>query len=78
MSQHLRPGTILRLWHANNETPNWKNKIGNNFEVLSYSKQDGLEVVWLKNLLTQEIETTDQSDIFDFFIVIKEGSSDYF
>ena len=76
MNDILSPGTILRLRKAFKSTPLWLNRIGEEFEVLPYSEQDGCNVVWLKSRKSGGIETTDQSDALFYFEVIVEAASD--
>lgn len=61
------------LVRSTEQTPMWIGREGENFLVLPYSRQDGLNVVWLKSMMSGGIETTDIEDILSFFVVVKEG-----
>ena len=65
----ITPGSIIHLRRATVETPEWLNKVGERFVVEYYSRQDGLEVVWLRNS-EGGLETTDQHNLEEYFDVL--------
>lgn len=72
-STPIRVGTILRLIKATRDTPLWEGKIGRIYQVDSYSRKDGLNVVWLIDTITGQHETTDQADLLNFFEIVAIG-----
>lgn len=75
----ISPGSIIELYRADRETPRWKKKIGKQFRVGYYSKQDGLDVIWLVDENGDYCQATDHEFLFKYFKIIKMSTKkDYY
>jgi hypothetical protein len=73
----IGPGSLIRLIRGDASAPCYRNHIGEYFQVLYYSKQDGLDCIWLKGS-DGEVSTTDHSDLANYEIVFRSKNRDYF
>jgi hypothetical protein len=64
----IPPRSLVRL------TADWGNKKGRVFRIGYYSRQDGLNCVWLVNESGEYEQTTDQKSIEEDFEVLKRDS----
>ena len=72
------PNTRIRLIRADESTPMWKDCIDKEFTVGYYSKQDGLDVIWLVDR-DGEYETIDHEALSEYFEILEESNDpDYF
>jgi hypothetical protein len=67
----IPPKTIVRLVRATKHTPFWKLTVGTSFRVGYYSKQDGLDVIWLVDSDGKYNQTTDRQSFRDHFEIVK-------
>jgi len=67
----VSPGTIVRMSHADKHTPAWTGNIGQFFMVGFYSKQDGLDCIWLTDATGEYQQTTDHMFLFRYFTIAK-------
>jgi hypothetical protein len=63
----IPPRSIFRLVRSNTNTPDWKKDVGREFRVGYYSKQDGLDVIWLVNEDGKYEQTTDRQFLLKYF-----------
>jgi hypothetical protein len=63
----IPPGTILRLVHADDKTPWYKERIGSIWEVGYYSRKDGLNEIWLVDDEGELIGSHDRETLLDYF-----------
>ncbi|HLW97935.1 MAG TPA: hypothetical protein VKR82_04765 [Candidatus Acidoferrales bacterium] len=66
----IPPTSVVRLSNAPRNTPRWRKDLGRIFRVGYYSRQDGLDCVWLVNDEGKYEQTTDHGDLFKYFDVI--------
>ena len=72
------PHTRIRLIRADESTPMWKDRINQEYTVCYYSKQDGLDVIWIVNE-NGVYSTIDHEALGDYFEVLEESNDrDYF
>lgn len=75
----IPPKTIVKLIKADSTTPSWINLEGKIYCVGYYSKQDGLDTIWLVDADGNYCETTDREYLLSFFSILKLGDTmDYF
>lgn len=67
----VNPGTVVRLSHADESTPDWKADLGRLFMVGFYSSKDGIDCVWLVNDRGQYEQTTDREGLLRYFTIVK-------
>lgn len=70
----LPPLSVVRLARADNQTPQWKDKIGRMFRIGYYSRQDGTQCVWLVNDAGEYEQTVDQDRLHDYFEVVERST----
>ena len=63
----IPPGSRVRLVRATKKTPEWKKIIGTVFRIGYYSRQDGLDYVWLVNSEGEYEQACETEDIHQFF-----------
>lgn len=74
----IPPGSDVELIFADKETPSWKRKIGKKYRVGFYSRQDGLETIWLVDD-TGYCETTGRDYLLKYFKILRlSKNEDYF
>jgi hypothetical protein len=61
------PRSRVRLVKADRHTPNWRKAIGRRFRVGYYSRQDGLDCIWLVNEDGKYEQTTDRDFLLKYF-----------
>src|ERR1700730_4593268 len=66
----ISPLSVVRLVHADKETPTWFKAKGRTFRVGYYSKMDGLDCVWLVNDEGIYEQTTNHEFLYRYFDVI--------
>ena len=75
----IPPRSVVELVRADTTTEGWKPNIGRRFRVGYYSRQDGLDCVWLVNDAGEYEQTTDQESLSKYFKIIKRSSEkDFF
>ena len=73
------PYTRIRLIRVDENTPEWKDCINKEFTVGYYSKQDGLDVIWLVDKDGEYCETIDHEALSGYFEILQESDNrDYF
>jgi hypothetical protein len=75
----IPPGSVFRLKESDSKTPGWKADVGRVFRIGYYSKQDGLDVIWLVNEQGKYEQTTDREFLLKYFepVEISEESDLY-
>ncbi len=74
----IPPLTLVEIIHADDSTPVWKEEIGMQFKIGYYSRQDGLNTIWLVNKNGEYCETTDRNSLLKYFKIINiSASKDY-
>lgn len=63
----IPPRSVFRLVRSDSNTPDWKKDVGREFRVGYYSKQDGLDVIWLVNEDGKYEQTTDRQFLLKYF-----------
>ena len=66
----ISPLSVVRLVHADKKTPTWVKAKGRTFRVGYYSKQDGLDCVWLVNDEGIYEQTTNHEFLYRYFDVL--------
>jgi len=61
----------VRLVCADRLTPEWQREIGRQFRVGYYSRQDGLDCIWLVNEKGKYEQTTDRDGLLRHFAIEK-------
>lgn len=75
----IPPRSRVRLVRADRTTPTWKDEIGRRFRVGYYSRQDGLDCIWLVNENGEYEQTTDRDYLLRFFEIEQlTNEKDYF
>ena len=67
----IPPRSIIRLVRADKCTPAWKEDVGRVFRVGYYSRQDGLNVIWMVNDDGVYEQATDREYLLKYFEIIK-------
>jgi hypothetical protein len=67
LPQVIPPRSIFRLVRCDASTPDWKSDVGRVFRIGYYSKQDGLEAIWLVNEDGKYEQTTDREFLLKYF-----------
>src|SRR5438046_1435304 len=67
----IPPLSVVRLMRADKHTPRWKDQIGRIFRVGYYSRQDGIDCVWLVNEDGKYEQSADQASFRDYFEVVE-------
>lgn len=63
----IPPRSVFRLARGDSETPNWAAEIGRVFRIGYYSRQDGLDVIWLVNEEGEYEQATDRDFLVKYF-----------
>lgn len=63
----IPPRSRVRLVRADQTTPLYRKKLGRQFRVGYYSRQDGLDCIWLVNDDGEYEQTTDREDLLRYF-----------
>ncbi len=63
----IPPRSRLRLVRADRRTPLWREDIGRQFRVGYYSRQDGLDCIWLVNEKGEYEQATDRDFLLRCF-----------
>ena len=71
----IPPGSVVRLAHADKETPEWRREQGRVFRVGYYSRADGLDCVWLVNDDGVYEQATDHEFLYRYFDIIQLGET---
>jgi hypothetical protein len=66
----IPPQSVVRLAHADRRTPAWRKDTGRIFRVGYYSRNDGLDCIWLVNDDGRYEQTTDHEFLYRYFDVI--------
>lgn len=67
----IPPRSIFRLIRSDADAPDWKKDVGREFRIGYYSKQDGIEVIWLVNEQGKYEQTTDREFLLKYFEPVK-------
>lgn len=63
----IPPRSVFRLVRTDVKTKGWKTDVGRVFRIGYYSRQDGLDVIWLVNESGRYEQTTDRSFLLKYF-----------
>jgi hypothetical protein len=63
----IPPRSVFRLVRSDAKTPDWKADVGRIFRIGYYSRQDGLDVIWLVNERGQYEQSTDRDFRLKYF-----------
>lgn len=75
----IPPKTIVKLVRYDVNTPNWKDDVGNIYCIGYYSKQDGLDTLWLVDAAGNYCQTTDKEYLLKYFEILTLGNAvDYY
>ena len=75
----IPPRSRVQLVHADRSTPLWRAQVGRRFRVCYYSRQDGLDCVWLVNDAGQYEQTADRDGLLKYFKIERlTQERDYF
>ncbi|KIE42207.1 hypothetical protein [Geobacter anodireducens] len=75
----IPPKTIVRLFKYDENTPDWKDDVDNIYCVGYYSRQDGLETLWLVDMKGDYCQTTDKDFLLKYFEILTIGDvEDYY
>ena len=66
----IAPHSVVRLARADGKTPGWRNQVGRVFRIGYYSRQDGLDCVWLVDDTGKYEQATDHEFLYRYFDVI--------
>jgi hypothetical protein len=67
----IPPKTLVRLARYDDSTPQWRRQMGREFRVGNYSRQDGLNCIWLVNDDGEYEQTTDRTTLLMYFDILK-------
>jgi hypothetical protein len=67
----IPPRSRVRLIRADRTSREWQREIGRQFRVGSYSRQDGLDCIWLVNEKGEYEQTTDRDGFLRYFAIEK-------
>jgi len=67
----IPPRSRVRLVHADRTTPGWQKEIGREFRVGYYSRQDGLDCIWLVNETGEYEQATDRDGLLRYFTIVR-------
>ncbi len=65
--QIIPPLSIVKIVKADDTCANWKTQIGKRFRIGYYSRQDGLETIWLVDDKGNYCQTTDRQYLIKYF-----------
>jgi hypothetical protein len=65
----IPPRSRVRLVRADTKTPSWRKDIGRQFRIGYYSRQDGLDCIWLVNEKGEYEQTTDRDFLLRYFVI---------
>ena len=75
----IPPRSRVRLVRADRTTPAWRDDIGRTFRIGYYSRQDGLDCIWLVNEKGEYEQTTDRDYLLRFFEIVQLANErDYY
>jgi hypothetical protein len=66
----IPPLSVVQIVHTDRNTPAWSRAKGRIFRVGYYSKQDGLDCIWLVNGEGKYEQATDHEFLYRYFDVI--------
>ena len=73
------PRSVFRLVKADRRTPCWRGLEGTVFRIGYYTKNDGLDLIWLVDQDGEYVQTTDRKALIEYFELISiSNESDYF
>jgi hypothetical protein len=67
----IPPRSRVRLAKADQATSEWRTEIGRQFRIGYYSRQDGLDCIWLVNEQCEYEQTTDRDFLLRYFTIEK-------
>lgn len=75
----IPPHSVFRLARSDAKTKNWQEDIGRVFRIGYYSRQDGLDVIWLVNDRGNYEQTTNRDFLVKYFEPIEiSGETDLY
>jgi hypothetical protein len=63
----IPPRSVFRLVRSDGKTTGWKADVGRAFRIGYYSRQDGLDVIWLVNEQGKYEQTTNRDFLIKYF-----------
>jgi hypothetical protein len=67
MPKVIPPRSRVRLVKRDRCTPTWRKDVGRRFRVGSYSRNDGLDCIWLVDEDGEYEQTTDRESLLKYF-----------
>jgi len=67
----IPPRSRVRMVRADHTTPSRQKQIGREFRVGYYSRQDGLDCIWLVNEDGKYEQTTDREGLLRYFEIVR-------
>jgi hypothetical protein len=67
----IPPRSRVRVARADQTTPEWQKEVGRQFRVGYYSRQDGLNCIWLVNEKGEYEQSTDRDGLLQYFCIEK-------
>jgi hypothetical protein len=78
-SNIIPPRSVVELTRADGAAARWKANVGRRFRVGYYSRQDGLDCIWLVNDAGEYEQTTDHGALAKYFKIVKRSKEkDFF
>jgi hypothetical protein len=68
----IAPQSVIRLADTGRKSRWWRDNIGRTFRVGYYSRQDGLDCIWIVNDDGQYEQTIDHEFLYKYFDVIHQ------
>ena len=72
-SDIVPPRSVVKLMRADRAARGWKLNVGRRFRIGYYSRQDGLDCIWLVNDAGEYEQTTDHDFLSKYFKIVKRS-----
>jgi hypothetical protein len=69
----IAPRTVVKLVRTDRTNRGWKADIGRRFRIGYYSRQDGLDCIWLVNAAGEYEQTTDHESLSEYFKIVRRS-----
>ncbi len=76
--ERIPPRSVVRLVAPPKEAKQWVQKRGLLCRIGYYSRQDGLDVVWIVDQFGEYVETMDQESVYRYFERVETSDEDDF
>ncbi|HEV8607342.1 MAG TPA: hypothetical protein VGQ99_18540 [Tepidisphaeraceae bacterium] len=77
----IPPRSVVELVRTDRAAAGWRPNLGRRFRIgyYSYSRNDGLDTIWLVNDAGEYEQTTDRGFLLKYFKIVKlSGEKDFF